>query len=716
MDISYLFIYKNITLIFLFIFKDYTLILLFYALNILLLLSGLLRFRVSNEGRCLAIVIIQTLFFLPLLAGEFLYLSYNLNPLTVHAVFFSEIIFALIWFSMARRLRSTTIITAYKSQLGFLIEIILSILITTTAYYFLDYRSISDISDKILIFNIFSPIYFSTIFLLISVIYTTWRIEQFWRYLNTAQRREYKFFVVGTYLICGVMAWSASYRLTYLTIEPKLLLLISVVLLLGWILMSYAVLRHRLLNRKIFVSRKIIYSFVFPSILATYLLGFGIISFIMRTFGLELSFVLKWFFLVLGLVVIVLLAISGKIRRRAHFFISTNFYINKYEYRDVWLALSHNLQGAMTEADVVKALRQALAESLYTTEFFIWVGDSNKGYKLVSVPETETKAKNKTNDIVATDPLIHYFETHSHFHLKQKNPDSKWKKIAETKRYFIESLNLRLLSPISIGNHLTGLIGLGPEYTGGKYGYDDFDLLSVLSSQTASALLAMRMAEELANSREQQAWSKLSAFVLHDIKNAATMLSMLQVNAPAHIHKPEFQQDMLELIDDAIRRMSRVEQRLVTLKDEIVPTFRIVQLNTFLNDCRNRMSTKLASMEIKINCDNTIKVDTDPALLFSVMENLLLNTFKEKKDAIVQINAKDSDNNEWAIVEILDNGQGIAEELLPDLLFEPFKTTKEGGSGIGLWQVKNVTSSIGGNISAENRTVKGARFILEIPK
>ena len=66
-------------------------------------------------------------------------------------------------------------------------------------------------------------------------------------------------------------------------------------------------------------------------------------------------------------------------------------------------------------------------------------------------------------------------------------------------------------------------------------------------------------------------------------------------------------------------------------------------------------------------------------------------------------------------MEITDNGPGIAEELLPDLLFEPFKTTKDGGSGIGLLQVKRVVASLGGNISADNVPEGGARFVIRLP-
>ncbi|MCP4996958.1 MAG: hypothetical protein GY934_24750, partial [Gammaproteobacteria bacterium] len=311
------------------------------------------------------------------------------------------------------------------------------------------------------------------------------------------QRWEYKFLVIGSYLICGALAWGASCRLTYLTIAPRHLLLLAALLLFGWVLMSYAVVNHRLLNRKIFVSRKVVYSFVVPSLLAAYLLGFGIISLIMRTFELPLFFVLKWLFLALGLVAVGLFAFSGKMRRRVQFYISTHFYINKYEYRDEWLALSQHLQGALTEADVVKALRQVLAESLYTTEIFIWLGDSSQGYRLVSSP-VNPNIRSKENAFASNDPLVRFIETHSHFHVKEKEPDQEWQKVAKNKETFLASLNLILLAPISIGNQLAGLIGLGPEYTGGQYGYDDFDLLTVLGCQTASALLAVHMAEELA--------------------------------------------------------------------------------------------------------------------------------------------------------------------------------------------------------------------------
>jgi signal transduction histidine kinase len=226
--------------------------------------------------------------------------------------------------------------------------------------------------------------------------------------------------------------------------------------------------------------------------------------------------------------------------------------------------------------------------------------------------------------------------------------------------------------------------------------------------------MAVRMAEKLAHTREQQAWNRLSAFVLHDIKNATTMLSLLQENAPKHIHEPEFQQDMLELMDDALRRMGRVEKRLMTLKDEIEPDMQVVELNQFLEACCHRLEIQLPSIAIQFEYTNEIQANTDQELLFSILENIFLNTFEaHPKGTLLKIKTgvdNDSNGRERVTISIIDNGPGIKKELLPDLLFEPFKTSKKGGSGIGLWQVKKVLSSLNGSISACNVPQGGAQF------
>jgi uncharacterized membrane protein YgdD (TMEM256/DUF423 family) len=86
-----------------------------------------------------------------------------------------------------------------------------------------------------------------------SAIYLAWRMEGFWRNLPSSYRWEYKYLTLGIYAVCGALILATSYRLTYLDLVPSHLLLLGIFLLIGWAMMLYAALQHRLLNRKIFV-------------------------------------------------------------------------------------------------------------------------------------------------------------------------------------------------------------------------------------------------------------------------------------------------------------------------------------------------------------------------------------------------------------------------------------------------------------------------------
>lgn len=690
----------------------------FYFLNMVLFLAGLLSLRQGSGERNFSLVLIQALLCIPLLAVEYFYLGHRLEAQPVQLVLFSELVFLLIWLSLALRLQQAGHSSLHDHRRAFVLEFVAGFILLVLAGYFLATHNVVSVVQASIAFEMYDLVFFLTLLMLLVVFFTAWRLEEFWRALGSQARWEYKFLIIGALVICGTLAWASSYRLTYLKIFPRHLLLLSTLLLSGWGMMVYAVARHRLLNRKIFVSRKIVYSILVPSLLSAYLLGFGVISLVIRAFGLEMSYVLKWLFLLLGLFVVGLFGFSASFRRRAQYFISTHFYINKYEYRDEWLALSQEFQGASTEDEVVKALRQVLTRSLYTSEIFIWTGgaEHKPDYVLMSSPEAIEESDTGTT-IPGSDILVRYLQNHAYFHRQEQEPDRLWQKVHDEKSAFFSFFNLQLLVPIVIGRNFVGIIGLGPEFTGGQYGHDDFDLLTALGSQTASALLAVRMAEELAFAREQQAWDRLSAFVLHDIKNSATMLSLLQENAPAHIHEPEFQRDMLELVDDALKRMARVEQRLGSLREEIVPNLKEVGLKTFLEDVVYRMQAKLPGLEIRLDGPGEIPLHSDPQLLHTIFENILLNAYEAQgKGGGVQIRYYRDERGEQVHVEILDNGPGIAQDLLPDGIFEPFKTSKEGGSGIGLWQAKRVAMSLRASITAENGTKGGACFVLGLPQ
>ena len=120
---------------------------------------------------------------------------------------------------------------------------------------------------------------------------------------------------------------------------------------------------------------------------------------------------------------------------------------------------------------------------------------------------------------------------------------------------------------------------------------------------------------------------------------------------------------------------------------------------------------------VTLDCRIAIPLYSDPEILARIMENLVLNAMEAGgKGTEVRINAFYNENQRQAVIEVTDNGPGIPQHILPDALFEPYKTTKPGGSGIGLWQVRRLMNSLNGTVSAENVSDNGARFVLKLPR
>jgi signal transduction histidine kinase len=191
------------------------------------------------------------------------------------------------------------------------------------------------------------------------------------------------------------------------------------------------------------------------------------------------------------------------------------------------------------------------------------------------------------------------------------------------------------------------------------------------------------------------------------------MLDLVRKNAPQHMDNPEFQKDMLESMDDALKRMAKVQARLSVFKGKMVPDIRAVELGLRLQSHIEMFARKLPGLDISLKCPQSFTTQTDPDFIFQIMENLLLNAWEAGGDGtVVRIEvAVDS----VIRIDLRDNGPGIRADLLPSALFEPFRTGKPSGSGIGLWQVRQLVESLGGDIQARNGAAGGGFFSILLP-
>mgnify|MGYP005843433605 CR=1 FL=1 len=685
----------------------------FYVLSAVLVLSGLPALKMPSRERVFSISLLRCLVALPLLTVHYLYAAYDLNPEASQAVLLFEAELAVAWAFMAYRL-GRAMVSAEREPLTLtLTELLAGMSLWGCAWFLAAALPPGDPFPHYLVIHHNGFAYLSAFLILCSMLAMAWRLEGFWRNLEPLKRWEYKFLVVGSLLVCCSLAWAGSYRLTYLRLQRDHFLLLGCLLLIGWLMMFYAVTRHRLLNRKLFISRKVVQATVAPALFGGYLLGVGVITLLGRLLGWTIPFVVLGLLGAAGFVAVGLYWCSGRLRRRVQHFISTHFYVNKYEYRDEWLALSAALRGAVTGGDIVGAVSRLLAGCVYAERVGIWIADPGTDGRLLLVNEEGT-SPGSGMELMEGDPLLSYFREHGVFYLDGVEGGELWAEAAARWGDFLRRERLVLLSPIISGDEVLGVIGLGEEFTGGRYGLDDFDLLGAISAQTASALVAARRADELIALREREAVNAFSTFVLHDIKNAATMLSLVRANAAEHIHDPEFQADMLEAVDNALKRMAKVQGHLSTLKGEIRAKKEEVELQGFLNELVEGVLKKSTGLEVSLECSGSVTGRVDRGLLATVLENLLINALQSGGEGTrVRVEASKGPDG-TLVLGVLDDGPGIPEEMLPDRLFQAFETGRKSGSGIGLWQAKAFVNAMGGSIRAEN-TPSGARFVISIP-
>ncbi|MDX1532988.1 MAG: HAMP domain-containing sensor histidine kinase, partial [Nitrosopumilaceae archaeon] len=110
-----------------------------------------------------------------------------------------------------------------------------------------------------------------------------------------------------------------------------------------------------------------------------------------------------------------------------------------------------------------------------------------------------------------------------------------------------------------------------------------------------------------------------------------------------------------------------------------------------------------------------IKINGDKELLLIVLRNLIQNAIQAIGTKNGKIFIDFSEDEDWSIVKIVDDGPGIPEKIMNDI-FEPLYTTKQEGTGLGLVTCKTVVEQHGGVIEVENNPDVGVTFTVKIPK
>jgi signal transduction histidine kinase len=204
----------------------------------------------------------------------------------------------------------------------------------------------------------------------------------------------------------------------------------------------------------------------------------------------------------------------------------------------------------------------------------------------------------------------------------------------------------------------------------------------------------------------------MSAFFVHDLKNAASTLSLTLQNLPVHFDDPAFRQDALRGIGETANRINQLVSRVGALRP-LELKLAEVDLNLLVVDALEVLKGEPGINVVK-KLDLQPKLNVDRDQFGSVITNLLLNA----RDAIQpggEVSVETNQSNGWAILSVADNGCGISPEFLRASLFRPFQTTKKKGLGIGMFQSKMIVEAHRGKIQVDSEPGAGTMIRVMLP-
>jgi len=400
-------------------------------------------------------------------------------------------------------------------------------------------------------------------------------------------------------------------------------------------------------------------------------------------------------------------------------FVTRHFFRNKYDYRDLWMKFSEKSSGSLNIRDLLPPVAEFVADAMFVRQVVFWLRsttsetynlaychDRASGNRIESSPLKLDRSRSPDKDAIF-------------FRVPTDNAANAAGRFPFDKLQTLKDLAIQRLVLVEKGNEVLALMGIGAPSAGEKSSAEDDQFLLSVSNQLGHLILTHKLSEELLLSREWDSFNRFASFILHDLKNLATMQGMTLENSKHLSHNPNF-------VTDAFATFSQTTDKMINLiaslsvqrgqfshKQQPVNILEVLT-NTF-DDLKIKQRDGVRVLTAFPPKDKLPIICGDPELLQKAFTNLLLNAIQSlpKGEGAVEITVAQEAGGK-IMTSIRDTGCGIAADRL-ESLFRPFQTTKEKGMGIGLCHTRSIIEVHGGQIRIESQVNAGTKVEVELP-
>ncbi|MEW8656735.1 MAG: XrtA/PEP-CTERM system histidine kinase PrsK [Candidatus Thiodiazotropha endolucinida] len=461
---------------------------------------------------------------------------------------------------------------------------------------------------------------------------------------------------------------------------------------------------------RVFVSKQVVFHATTIIAAGAYLVTMAAVGYYIRFYGGSWGKATQVAFVFAGVIFLITALFSGNLRSKLKVFVNKHFFSYKYDWRDEWLRVVQTLSNGRGGKEIRIRVIQAISESIDAGGGYLWMSDNAGGYQCVS--HWQVSANNIVFD--SSDSLVTYFS----------NSDwiidvDEYKQFPE--RY--ESLKLDdqliaidnawLIIPVKHHEQLLGFVLLTQPKLTKSVNWEDRDLIKAAAKQAGSYLALLQTSEALNQANQFEAFNRLSAFVVHDLKNLIAQLELVVKNAERHKNNPEFMDDAVKTIGNAVSKMGRLLTQLRQGRFESTKS-KEFYVEESVAQAVNQLYAYLPKPRLTINA-NFLKIIADKDRFTAIMVHMIKNAQEaSQEDGKVDVTV-DRDNND-AVITIEDNGVGMDALFIKERLFRPFQTTKgNAGMGIGVYETREYVNSLNGKMKVESVKGVGTKFEISIP-
>jgi len=477
-------------------------------------------------------------------------------------------------------------------------------------------------------------------------------------------------------------------------------------------LLAISILRLQINNAiRITASRKVVFHTTVLLGSGLYLILMSLAGFYIRDYGGNWGGIAQIIFIFLAVLLLLILFVSGKVRSMAKVYFNKHFFHYRYDYRYKWIKLSKTIAQLDSINELSGFIIKTLSDLADSSGGGLWLKNEQGDFYLAEesnlgfYPPQLVKADQSLIQFMLKKQWIIDFVEFSNYPKAYNEVDlSQWQ---------AEQNNISLIIPLFRQNDLVAFVALTKAKVHRQLIWEDHDLLKTVGMQLTNALALSHASDALSRSRQFEAYNRLSAYLVHDLKNLVSQVSLIVKNAEKHKYNPEFIDDSIETLKNVVYK---IEHLLNQLKKGQVKTDNkiIVNLAEVIKDVAIQQAGNKPALQLTSNQDK-IEVLGEKEKITAILGHLVQNA-QEATAENGSVSLELSKDENQAIIKVIDNGSGMDNKFIAERLFKPFDTTKgNAGMGIGVYEAHDYIVKQSGSCDVESKLGVGTTFTIKLP-